>query len=194
MEESDYVLISRSENAVSSLELASVFLTLTKSDYRYWKWYVIALHSGLQGLFSLALHNGNTHLVQKPNVMQQMISAEQLGSPYPLPRMDNFLKLYKKLQIKNNLRHEHSMPFDSNDIFDKAIEWVDSCRDDFLHFNVGSWQIEVKSIIENSILCCEIADFIVSKSHSIIWQEEDYEQRAKSSLLALQKALLFAER
>ncbi len=184
-----YVRTDTAEDAVSSFELAAEFFAQTEFDPRYWKWFVVALHAGFQGFFALALEGGNGLLVQKPGVTKAILSAWEANTPHPSPHMDNFLKLFKKVQSKENLRGPSSVPFLSNQNYDQAFESLDQLRDDFIHFNTKSWSIEVCLIIERAAQCLEVADFLLAKSHSILWHEEATELRAHSAIQKLTHAI-----
>ena len=84
------------DDALSSLELSLAFYEQAQSDDRYWKWFLIALHSGVQGSFALALEGTDGMLVQKPGVAAKMIASLEAREVPPPPHMDNFLRLYTK--------------------------------------------------------------------------------------------------
>lgn len=183
MPSSEYVRTDTAEDAVSSLELAADFLKRAADDDRYWKWFVVALHAGIQSLFALTLEAGNGFLVQKPGVMRAMLAAHETGEEAPLPHMDNFLKLYKKVQRVENLRSSDCLPVESSPARDRDHKSLDDLRNNFLHFNTKSWSIELELILESARGCTEVAKFILSGSRAIFWPEEHHQQRA---ILALQ--------
>ena len=154
----DYVRTDTAEDAVSSLELAADFLERAGADDRYWKWFVIALHSGVQSMFALTLEAGNGFLVQKPGVMNAMLAAHESGKDAPQPHMDNFLNLYKKVQRAENLRSTDCLPVESSPRLDHAHKSLDDLRDNFLHFNTKSWSIEREFILESARGCTEVAE------------------------------------
>lgn len=185
----DYIRTDTAEDAVSSFELAADFLVVAERDDRYWKWFVISFHAGLQGTFALALDGGNGFLVQKSGVMQKMLSAHETGTKYPLPHMDNFLKLYKKIKHKKNLRGASSIPYSPSSSHDNAIESLDKLRDDFIHFNTKSWSIEKRLIIESAAVALEVAEFLIFNSLSILWYESNQEARVSPALRRLRHEL-----
>lgn len=66
MNHDDYVRTDTIDDATSSFELAADFLMIAKCDDRYWKWFVISLHAGLQGTFALALDGAMAILCKSP--------------------------------------------------------------------------------------------------------------------------------
>jgi transcriptional regulator with XRE-family HTH domain len=177
------------EDAVSSLELAASFLESALTDDRYWKWFVVATHSAVQGIFVLALKAGDGLLVQKLGVTQKRIAAYEADTRPPLPHMDNFFNLYKKLHKKENLRSSDSVPIQPSEVHEQAVKSLDELRDEFLHFNAKSWSIERELIFVSVRGCLELMEFIISKSSTIIWYEQNQKERVHVALERLQLLL-----
>jgi hypothetical protein len=184
-----YIRTGTAEDAVSSLELAASFLEFAVTDDRYWKWFVVATHSAVQGIFVLALKAGDGLLVQKPGVTKKMIAAYDADTDLPSPHMDNFVNLYKKLHKKENLRSSDSIPVQPSEVHEQAVKSLDELRDEFLHFNAKSWSIERELIFVSARGCLELMDFIISKSSTIIWYEQDQKERVHVALERLQLLL-----
>src|SRR5690606_13248439 len=155
---------------------ASVFLHEALSDARYWKWFVVACHGGVQGVFALALERGDGLLVQKPGVMQRTLQAVSAGAPIPEPHMDNFARLYQKVQRRQNLRSSAVEPVVPTPERDAAVASLDELRNQFLHFNVKGWSIEVELIRSAAKECIGIASFLVGQSSAVLWQEVHHQQ------------------
>ena len=172
------------QDTVTSLEAARDFFVRAKSDNSYWKWYLIALHSSIQGAFALALENGNGLLVQKPSVTKAMLTAHATGSASPTQHMDNFSRLYTKIQVTENLR-PGAIAFTPNAVHDQAIASIEKLRDDLIHFNTKSWSIEIRLITDRSLHCCEVLDFLLNKSSSILWHNELSQPKITLALTSL---------
>ena len=185
MSAADFVRTDTAEDAVSSFELASVFLCSAKSDERYWKWFVIACHAGVQGAFALVLERGEGLLVQKPGVMQRTLEAAASGAFPPQPHMDNFLRLYQKVQLRANFRSLDVQPIIASPERDSALSSLDQLRDEFLHFNVKSWSIEVALIRRATGECVSMVQFLINQPSSVVWHEVSHEHRIKSALALL---------
>lgn len=185
-----FIRTDTAEDAVASFELASVFLRAAQSDARYWKWFVIACHAGVQGVFALVLERGDGLLVQKPGVMQRTLQAFSAGTPVPEPHMDNFARLYQKVQCRRNLRSSAAEPVIPTPERDAAIASLNELRDQFLHFNVKGWSIEVELVRSSARQCIGIASFLLGQSAAVLWHEAQHEERAKSTLLLLDEQLM----
>ena len=185
----DYIRTGTAEDAVSSLELAAEFFEQAKLDERYWKWFIVALHAGIQGTFVLALEGSDGLLVQKPGVMKATLSADRTGNVPPQQYMDNLLKLYKKLQRPEYLRSVNSQPIAASQKHECALSSLDSLRNEFLHFNAKSLSIERELVIVRARESLEVAMFLLAESRSILWREHSHEERAKAAITRLCCAL-----
>jgi hypothetical protein len=184
-----YVRTDTADDAVASLELAADFFSRAADDARYWKWYVVAVHAGVQGVFALALEGGNGLLVQKPGVAERTLAAHDAGTTPPPPHMDNFLRLYKKLQQQSNLRTTSARPLPASEEGELALSGLDALRDEFLHFNVKSWSIERALLIARSLGSLQVARFVAEENGAILWHEQTHSSRCSSAINRLLEQL-----
>ena len=63
---------------------------------------------------ALTLNAGNGLLVQTPGVMNALLATHDSGKDAPHPHMDDFLKLYKKVQRAEKLRNTDCLPVESS--------------------------------------------------------------------------------
>ena len=189
MQSSDYLRTDTLEDALSSLELAVEFYDRGKSDERYWKWFVIAMHSGVQGCFSLALAGSHSLLVQKSGVAAKMLAAIEARSEIPAPHMDNFLRLYAKLQSESNLRSSEVLPLPKSIDQKSGLESLDELRDEFLHFNTKSWSCEYALIESAARTAVEVARFLLFESRAILIYDYDVSRRAEHAVASLSHRL-----
>lgn len=184
-----FIRTDTAEDAVSSFELASIFLLQAQSDLRYWKWFILACHAGVQGTFALALEGGNGLLVQKAGVMQKTLAAFASHVTPPLPHMDNFTRLYKKVQVGEHLRSSDVRPVSATTESDAAISNLDELRDEYMHFNVKGWSIDLAVIRTSALECINVAAFLINQPGAVLWHEANHEHRAKAALSSLQAQL-----
>src|SRR5690606_38953498 len=138
----------------------------------YWKWFVLAVHSALQGLLTLALRNTDTVLVQKPGVSRKMLAAFAGESDFPNPHMDNFLRLYRKAQTATNLP-QGSIPLPGSEKHDRAMTSLDGLRDELTHFNSKTFSIERAMLVECPLECCAVARHLLTSSGAIHWRYDE---------------------
>jgi transcriptional regulator with XRE-family HTH domain len=189
MRTSGYVRTDTAEDAISSLEVAAEFYERAMTDERYWKWFVVALHAGIQSLFALALDGGNGLLVQKAGVAALTLAAYEQGSTPPEPHMDNFMRLYKRLQVQSNLRFTSAQPLSESPQSERALEGLNSLRDEFLHFNTKSWSVERALVQARAQESVKVAEFIVLESAAILWYGEAKKERAYAAIRKLTQLL-----
>jgi hypothetical protein len=184
-----YIRTDTEEEATASFELAKKFLIFAQNDNRYWKWFILALHSGIQNCLSLMLENGNGLLVQKPGVTKRMLEGLETGNYQHEQHMDNFLRLFEKVKNKENLRFSHSTALSVTDEETEAIKWLDDFRDDFIHFNVKSWSIEKHLVICQSTIVARVASRLLNDCNSILWHSDENPNRIQSAISALEQQI-----
>ena len=177
-------------DAAYSLVAASDFLALVDAKPHYWRWFVLAVHSAVQGALALALTNGNLFHVQKPSVTCRMLAALESGSQgleFPNPHMDNFLRLYAKAKQAAYLR-SGATPLPTDERHERALSSLDEMRDEFVHFNSKSWSVEISYMIKTAAVACEVIDHVF-ESGAVLWHSDESKKEADRALQSLKKAL-----
>lgn len=183
-----YWTIDSEHDAAHSVVAAAEFIKLAHRRPHYWKWFVLAMHSALQGALTLALHNDNTVLVQKPGVSKKMLAAFAGEQDFPAPYMDNFLNLYSKAQSCENLRQGAiSLPISAEHT--RAMAALDELRDEFTHFNHKTWSIERSMLVECPLIACEVLRHLLVTSNAIHWREVELHTTALRALERVEAAL-----
>jgi hypothetical protein len=185
----EYIRTDTFDDAISSLELATLFYERAHHDERYCKWFVLALHSGVQGCFALALDGGNSLLVQKPGVAAKTLAALDAREVPPEPHMENFLRLYKKLQAEGNLRSYDTLPLPESEAQASSLASLDELRDNFIHFNSKSWSISKELVKSSSRECAAVASFVLLNSRAVVYFDAEQESRARSAVESLVQRL-----
>ena len=190
MKNSEYWTTDTEHDAAFSLVAASDFFALTDKHPHYWRWFVLAAHSAVQGSFALALTNGNIFNVQKPGVSTRMLSAlesQSQGINFPNPHMDNFLRLYAKAKQVQYIR-SGATPLPADDRHERALISLDEMRDELVHFNSKSWSIEIAYMVETTSIACEVIEHIFS-SGAVLWHSDELAAAAARALDSLKAAL-----
>lgn len=175
-----YFRTDTTQDLVETLELAHEFLKQCEDDGRYWKWFIHAMHSATQSTAFLALENGNGFLVQKPRVAQDMLRAHTNNSSPVSPHMDNFIKLIRKSLDKLNLRGS-AVPLE-DDGHTAALESLDELRDEFTHFNVKSWSVEIMFILDLSSIAASYIEHYTVRTPAILWRDEAHQNIAATAV------------
>ena len=184
-----YLRTDTIDDAVSSFELALMFYERAQEDDRFWKWFVTAAHSGVQGTFALALQGTDGLQVQKPGVAKQTLAAFEAQATPPAPHMDNFQRLHRKLWQAGTLRPQANHPLPDCAAQEEAVAGLDELRDEFLHFNTKSWSVE-KSLIElRARVCARVARFLLLESDAVRIYEPIDRERAHTAISHLAERL-----
>lgn len=190
MKNLEYWRTDTEHDAAYSLVAASDFLALVDAKPHYWRWFVLAVHSAVQGSLALALTNGNLFHVQKPGVTSSMLAALASGSQgldFPNPHMDNFLRLYAKAKQVQHLR-SGAEPLPADERHEKALVSLDEMRDEFIHFNSKSWSVEIAYMTETAVVACEVIEYVFG-SGAVLWHSDESKQEAARALQSLKQAL-----
>ena len=83
---------------MTSLETAQQFCSWVTLDDIYWKWELIAVHSGVQGFMVSALEHGNALIAMKNDTAARWLKAHDAVTLDPDEKMDFFLNLYEKVK------------------------------------------------------------------------------------------------
>lgn len=178
--------ISTASDTADSVETAFSFLELAKTDDRYWKWFVFAVHATIQNTFTLLLENGNGFLVQKTKTMEKMLKAHASGSA-PVPQsMDYFMDLYTKVLRRENLRSGTTPPDERHR---EALFNLNEIRNSFAHFNVKTWYVERQLLTCRAATSLDIVTFFLAQPQSILWHDESVKHRFVNGVNLLSKAL-----
>ncbi|HXG28955.1 MAG TPA: hypothetical protein VNJ47_08910 [Nevskiales bacterium] len=176
-------------DAVSSLEAAQEYAGRVTSDERQWKWLVIAVHCSVQGFMALALEHGNGLLVMKEEITAKWLKAHEAGTAYPDPKMDYFLNLYEKVKSQDVCCYVGSKSFAATESHDYCMKKLNELRNGFIHFYPQSWSIAFSGLANVCLRCLDVAEFLAWESQTIIWREQELNDRAMASMKVTRSTL-----
>ncbi len=172
-----------------SIETITAFEMLSEQlqrmhDYSYrWKWAILAMHSGLQGLMVLALQGSNGLRVLKPEDAALWLDAHEKGKPYPSGlELDNFLNLYKKIKSDVMLLYVHSRKFHPKDSQGSSIKLLNRIRNEYVHFAPSVWALELKGLPQMMLDTLDIAEFLAWKSGNVFWTDGNLQNRIEKAI------------
>lgn len=154
---------------VSSLEMFSGALDKVADDLAAWKWAVIAIHSALQGAIACHLRAaGNNLLVAKPEDAELWLSAHDKDSALPEMKMDWFPSLYDKLK-KFEIEGYRFTPKDSQG---GSINKINEYRNDFVHFMVNGFSLEVSGLPKMCKDCIDVISELDNHTLENRWHDD----------------------
>ncbi len=185
-----WLRIDEFEESVHSLELSvELFNGLTlNSDYYQWVWVLITLHNALQGFMVLALRGTNGLNVLKPKCAQAWLEAYDKKMEYPIPVLDTFSNLYKKIKSDNMDLYFDSKRFKPMRTQETSIKQLNRFRNEFIHFIPANMSIEISGFPNILKECMEIIEFLAFESNNIQWQIHDHEDLENKTRKLITKA------
>ena len=166
----------------SDLEMFARELHRCQDDPYRWKWTILALYSGLQGMIVLALQGSNGLHVLRPEDADRWLEAHERGDAYPRDlRLDNFLSLYKKVKSEIMLMYSHSKRFIPKGSQERSVRGLHRLRNQFVHFTPKLWALDLAGLPNIAFDCLSVAEFLAWESHNVIWEECALKQRLRSA-------------
>ena len=181
--------------AVSDFEMFSEQLQRVIANPHRWKWAIIALHGGIQGMMVLALEGSHGLNVLHEKDAESWLSwyegDRSTESPPRDLKLANFLELYKKIKYDKPpmKRYADSQKFVPKGTQGKSIKLLNQLRNKFIHFTPKLWGLELGGLPAIMSDCLEIAEFLAWESGNIIWHEQDLKERLKATFTSAHKSL-----
>jgi hypothetical protein len=169
------------DGAVETVSAFEVFAEeaqkLPTDPYR-WKWAIISLHSGLQGMMVLALQGSNGLHVLREEDAKRWLEAHEKGGPYPGDlKLDSFPSLYKKIKGDKMLKYMDSREFIPKGTQGGSVKLLNRLRNEFVHFTPRVWALDLIGLPAMALDCLSVAEFLAWESHNVTWKEDDLCER-----------------
>ena len=174
--------------AVRALEFAARGAREALRDPYHWKWVIIALHNALQNMMVLALTCGNGLRALRTDVAVSWILAYRKGAKGPVEKLDFFLNLFGKIQGSGILCFTDSRAFQPSRSQQLSVERLNSLRNRFLHFLLGTWLIEAAGLPRLCLDCLDAGEFLSWESGNIWWHSAS-PQRVRRAFRRVRQAL-----
>lgn len=144
-----------------------------------WKWAILALHSGLQGLMVLALRGGNGLRALPDKLAEEWLQAYRAGTKPPVERLDRFPNLYVKIKSSAMKFFVHSQLFVPAGSEDASMRRLNSLRNEFAHFLPKTWLIDLSGMPRICLDCLSVGEFLSEKSGNISWRKVGHHSRVR---------------
>ncbi len=184
--------------AVSDFEMFSEQLKRVIEDPCWWKWTIIALHSGIQGMMVLALKGSNGLNVLRKEDKKRYLDWYRGGrSDESRPRdlkLAGFLELYKKIKGDKMKMFCHSQKFVPKRTQGRSIKDLNCLRNKYIHFTPKSWVLELGGLPAMASDCLEIAEFLAWQSGNVLLWQPGLKKRLKAAFTSAHKSLSAVEK
>ena len=188
--EDEWLSTNELVEAVTDFEMFSEQLQRAIDDHHRWKWAIIALHSGIQGMMVLALKSGNgLDVLRKEDAKRWSDWYNDGQSDEARPRglkLADFLTLYKRIKGK---RYTRSQKFVAKGTQGRSIKDLNRLRNDFIHFTPKVWALEPREFPAMMSDCLKIAEFLAWQSGNVFFPEQDLRERLEAAFASARKSL-----
>lgn len=190
-----YLRTDEESEAAQALRMAARFAEELHRDHTMWRWFIIALHSAVQGFMVLSLRHGNGLMALTDKSAKQFLEAYEKGEPSPgKERLDSFPNLYEKIKSEAAGRYANNERFMGSADHDRAMKKLNTLRNEFIHFTPKGWSLELDGLPEISSRCLDVIEFIGWAPGNILWYEPENLEHSQLALHATRERLASLDR
>jgi hypothetical protein len=109
------------------------------------------------------------------------LAAYRSGRDLPDERLDDFIPLYERMKEESGFTPSANVGAD--------VQWLNRCRNDFVHYRPRSWLIEVSGLPRIASNVLSVVAYLARDEQHIRWIDTDARERAHSEILRLSALL-----
>lgn len=182
------------KQAVSSLEMAVEQLGKIPQDPYRWEWAVISLHNALQAFLVLTIGKTDfTRVMRDKTARKFLIAASDDTVPFPDTDLKSMVTLYKKFQTPIACCYVHSQQYIPTGTQPESVDKLNYWRNKFIHFVPAGAVLGLLEFPPMTKDIIDIISFIVKKSGSFFWNENELHQKALALLNEAEEAVRLLE-
>jgi hypothetical protein len=188
---------NETQDAVISLQMMNEQLDHLNhtGNTLYWKWVIIGLHNALNGFMVLALRGTNNLNVLTEKCAKKWLKAyDSNDGKYSEPRLDDFLKLYEKIQSTRMNLYTISKSFIPTGTQNSSVKKLNDFRNDFVHFVPKNWSIEVSGLPQITDDCLDVISFLAFDCGNVMWQGDNYETQTRELIEKAKQSVALIKR
>lgn len=194
-----YLIINERQEALGSLcYLKELLDKLDLKVYR-WKWIVIALHNCLQNFMVSCLSGSNYLDVLTEDSSKKWydfllkLGSSQIKDKEPKRRMEEFLKLYGKIQSSQMLRLTISKKFVADEEHTHFVKELNRWRNNFIHFIPQEKMLGITNLPLMTLKILSIIEFLAYESGNFRWRDNKEKEQYRLVIVHLKKKLELLE-
>ena len=174
----DWLITDGAVETVSAFEVFAEEAQKLSTDPYRWKWAIIALHSGLQGIMVLTLQGSHRLHVLRAEDAKRWLDARERDGSYPSDlKLDDFLSLYKKIKSDKMLKYIGSRKFIPKGTQGSSVKLLNHLRNELIHFTPRVWALDLVGLPAMALDCLDVTDFLAWESHNFPLKEDDLIER-----------------
>lgn len=177
------------QDVIESLQTALEYCERAASDPQKWKWFVIALHSAVQGAMVMVLERGNGLQALTARSREQWLRAYEAKKDLPEVYLNYFMELYQDIRTDAALTYVHSEKFQARKHHDASMRKLNDLRNNWIHFAPKTWSIEALYVIRAARPVVEVLGFLLTKSQAFFWNNPRLAEVARTLLELLSAKL-----
>ena len=192
----EWLSTNESVETVSDFEIFSEQIKRVIGDVHRWKWAIIALHSGVQGMMVLSLKGSdglNVLRAADKNRWLDWYNGDRCDKTRPRDlRLASFLELYKRIKSCKLRIYCDSRMFIPTATQDQSVGKLNALRNKFIHFTPKVWGLEVGGLPDIALDCLGIAEFLAWESGNVRFRlsiRHGLEKRLKDAFTSARESL-----
>lgn len=167
----------------NALRMTEYFISQINEDEYNLKWSIISMHNSLQGFMVLALRGTSDLPVIKYSKKNKGKSVYDILSN-PDNQLDYFLNLFDKIQNDKFMRkYIGSKTFICEDDTKQSVEWLNETRNNFIHYLLSAYSIEIESCIFSLSQSNKVINFLLNESGNFSYQYKANEVQDMNNLI-----------
>ncbi len=170
------------EEAVKALEAVAHFARDVPTDLFAWRWTVLTIHNAVQGFMVIALRDSAGLLVLRNNLAAEWLAEHEARGGYPEERLDSFMNLYKKIKKASIAEQLGATPFTPAGTQGRSIKLLDSLRNQFIHFLLASWSLDVSGLPHICLDALEVVEYLAKGYRHLVWHDDTHPPRIDDAL------------
>jgi hypothetical protein len=157
---------SRVEEFIDALERSAAFAQQLRNDPKSWKWLIISLHSAVQGACVCALRGHDTSglnlLADEDRKAWLKWHKERFVNKETEPprkrRLASLIRLFARVRDKEFIREPDTLIINKDAAHDVVL--LNELRNDFVHFHLGGWSLNLQGMPRVVHHVCEIIEHL----------------------------------
>lgn len=167
----------------NALRMTEYFISQINEDEYNLKWSIISMHNSLQGFMVLALRGTSGLSVIKHSKKNRGKSAYDILINSD-NQLDYFLNLFDKIQKDKYMQqYVGSKTFICNDDIKRSVEWLNETRNNFIHYLLSGYSIEIESCIFSLFQSNKVINYLLNESGNFLYQYKANEIQDMNNLI-----------
>lgn len=177
-----YLGTDEEAEAANAVKMAAHFASRVHEDLHLWRWIIIATHNAAQGATVLSLRHGNALSALTDECCAAWMQAYEKHETPPPEKLDPYLNPYKKVKHSQWGQLGGNKRFVPSGSEEKDIKYLNSLRNDFIHFTPKGWSLGVSGLPRVCLSTARLISFLALDTQNVFWHQEESRNLLEQSL------------